>query len=353
MAIRKKHQSRDQRRYTRSSTKRGFVLRKPAHPGRIVAIALAAVATVALALVWGSYLKKQSDAYREALEMGEWTVDPTIAVPHPVPVPELRAMEIYPEGNVGDILIEGKHHGVIMTLTPTEEGLPYTSAVAASAGRPMAPEAVSLADDVARVHKRGLRVICAFRLTCFEAEDPATRTYLQGLEMAMIREYAEAGMDDLLLFGLPTGTKESDYTAVEFLNRLRTLLSDLPEPPSVGVALPLSCFSTDATYTPTDPEGDALAGVPEGTTPLYAGNVTPARILSACDFLAMDLRALTSEEVTATLPHIRYVYVRYSLRLLTDRQTPAATEDALSHGFERIFEMDPSVEKNDTETAAP
>ena len=78
-----------------------------------------------------------------------------------------------------------------------------------------------------------------------------------------------------------------------------------------------------------------------------------ACVLLIIVLVAMDLRDLTSEEVTATLPHIRYVYVRYSLRLLTDRQTPAATEDALSHGFERIFEMDPSVEKNDTETAAP
>ena len=189
MAIRKKHQSRDQRRYTRSSTKRGFVLRKPAHPGRIVAIALAAVATVALALVWGSYLKKQSDAYREALEMGEWTVDPTIAVPHPVPVPELRAMEIYPEGNVGDILIAGNHGGVILPLGRADAPLPYRSDVASEAGLPSAAEAVSLPDDVARVAKRGLNVTCVYTVTCFEETDPALRAYRRGLELALLRDY--------------------------------------------------------------------------------------------------------------------------------------------------------------------
>ena len=55
----------------------------------------------------------------------------------------------------------------------------------------------------------------------------------------------------------------------------------------------------------------------------------------------MDLQDRTADEVSAILPHIRYTYVRYSLRLLVDQRTPAIAENAESHGFERIFEMPP------------
>jgi hypothetical protein len=58
----------------------------------------------------------------------------------------------------------------------------------------------------------------------------------------------------------------------------------------------------------------------------------------------MDLRNKTSEEVAAILPHIRYAYARHSLRLLMDKTDTEAVADALSHGFARIFEMEPRME---------
>ena len=341
MALRKKRESREQRQFVRRSTKKRMVLRRPAHLGKVVAALLIAIAIIALALVWGSHLKAESDAYHEALEMGAWTLDPEIAVPHPVPVPDVRAVAIKPEGNVGDILIRASHEAVIMTLNTADGTLLYQSPLGDAAGRPTAPEAVSLAQDVERVQNRGLRVTCAFTVTCYRATDTATYTYLRGLDLALLREYAEAGMDDLLLFGLPSGDDMQDALTVEFLTDLRKLLSDLPTPPAIGVALPPEAYATDETYIPSDPEGDEAVGIPAGTSPLYAGNITPARVLNVCDYLAMDLRDRTADEVSAILPHIRYTYVRYSLRLLVDQRTPAIAENAESHGFERIFEMPP------------
>jgi hypothetical protein len=55
----------------------------------------------------------------------------------------------------------------------------------------------------------------------------------------------------------------------------------------------------------------------------------------------MDLRHLSSDGIAATLPHIRYAYVRYSLRLLADQNNPTAVEKILFHGFKRVFEMNP------------
>ncbi len=321
MALRKKRESRAQRRYTRSSTKKGTVLRRPAHLGKILCCAAAAVAVVALALVWGSYLKAESDAYHAAAERGEWTLDTGIAsLDPPASVPDGCALAIKPEGNVGDILLTGSHNGVIMTLTSADGLLPYASEIGRTAGLSEAPEAVSLAQDVARVKNRGLRVICAFTVTCLDAEDPAVRAYRRGLELALLREYAAAGMDELLLRGLPAGNDEADRLAMEFLRDLRALLADLPSPPAVGVALSPACFRSGETY---------------------AGNITPARILSACDSIAMDLCAMTADKVSALLPEINYAYVRYSLRLLTDKNTPAIAADAISHGFTRVFEIDP------------
>ena len=66
--------------------------------------------------------------------------------------------------------------------------------------------------------------------------------------------------------------------------------------------------------------------------------MTPARILGACDYLVADLRGIPVESLSDTLSDIRYVYVRYSLRLMVDKNTPAAAKEAISHGFGRVFE---------------
>ena len=329
MAMKPKREARVERHYARSATKKGWVLRKPAHLGRILIAFVAGILVVALALVWGSHLKDEADARAAAAERGEWTLDAETAIPIPVEVPDIRAVAIRPQGNVGDILIAGKHGGVILPLGSAQGELGYLSSVATAAGLSVSAEAVSLPDDVARVQKRGLNVTATFTVTCFTETDPALRAYRRGLELALLREYAAAGMNDMLLVGLPAGDTASDKQTVEFLAELKTLLDDLESPPALGVALDPGCFAVEAAdETET------------GTPPPYAGSLTPARILGACEYIAMDLRAYTEEDLSAILPRIPYVYVRYSLRLLLNDQAPAAVEDALSHGFERIFEME-------------
>ena len=351
MAIRRKRESRDQRRFTRGSTKRGIVLRPPAHPWRIVGAVLGVIAVVVLALVWGSYLKTKSDAFREAQERGEWTLEDDSAPLRSPSVPNLRAVSIKPMGNVGDIIIAGDHGGVIMTLRSGDGTLCYRSDVGERAGLATESDAPILAEDVARVSRRGLHTICAFTVTCFDAPDTATHAYLRGLELALLREYAEAGMNDILLFGLPAGTDGKDADTMTFLSDLQALLADLPTPPAVGVALSVECFTTEEHPIPThseavsssESETSALPPVriPDGKPPHYVGDITPARLLTACEYLVLDLRFLTAEETETVLPHLPYAYTRYSLCLLTEKNSPAIAEEILSHGFERVLEMDP------------
>ncbi len=349
MPIRKRQESREQHRLIRNSTKQRAVLRPPAHLGRIIAIAVAVIAVILLALGCGVYLKARSDAHRQAVEEGNWMLDESVPPYRPVTVPAIRAVAIRPEGNTGDILIGGLHGGVILPLQDADGTLLYESDVATSAHLAMSQAPVDLTADVARVAKRGLNVTCVYQVTCFDTPNSAERTYRRGLDLALLREYAESGMHDLLILGLPAGNDSADRLTVEFLQDLYILLTELPKRPAIGVALPPSAFASDDTATPADPKADELAGLPAGTTQIYGGNITPARILNQCDYLAMDLRGETPEGVASVLPHIRYAYVRYSLRLLLNKETPDAVEDALSHGFERLFEMEPPPTQPDTE----
>ncbi len=312
------------RRYTRHSTKRRHIFRPPAHPGRLIAVILAAVLVIASALVWGNALKRQSDAHRADEENGLWTLPPADTSEVSPASPADRAYEIIPEGNVGDIVLAGKHGGVLFPLRDADGGLYYRSAVAVEAGIPLPEDAPSLADDVARVNRRPLRATGIFHITCFGADDLSVQTYLRGLELALLCEYASSGIDDILLIGLPCGNDADDALAVAFLEELRGLLNTLAEPPAIGAALPLSAFEGEE-----DEDGE----------PLYAGDISPARIARVSDYLALDLRNKPLSQIDVLLPRLSYAYTRHTLHMMVSQYDTAATEDLLSHGFVRVFEM--------------
>jgi hypothetical protein len=170
-----------------------------------------------------------------------------------------------------------------------------------------------------------------YAVTCFSVADTAETTFRRGLDLALLRECAEARPNDILLLGLPAGNDVSDRRAVEFLQELNALLSELPSRPAIGVALPPSAFATRSD------SGDET----DTDTPLYAGTLSPARLLTYCDYLAMDLRAMSAVGVTTLLPNIRYAYTRYSLRLLVNQTDREAVDATLGAGYGRVFEMEP------------
>lgn len=331
MPIRRKRETSEQRRYTRGSMKKRIVLRRPAHLGLLLAILIGALAVIAAALLWGSYLKEKSDAYRDSLQNGEWTVDEETATPYPVDVPSLRARGMWPLDSIGSTLVDSQYGGVILPLNQPSGEVYYSTAVDEAAGKEPLLIGADLASDVAKLKNRGFYVICTYTVTCFEATDVSMRAYLRGLDLARLSAYARAGADDLLLMGLPSGDSAKDAEAVDFLRELNRLLTDTGTRPAIGVALPLSAFSSDETSAADEAE--------EGTTPLYAGNLTPGRMLTACDYLAMDLTAESVQTLETILPRIQYAYVRYSLRLMLDREDEEVTEEALAHGFDRLLEV--------------
>ncbi len=313
------------RRYRRHSTKRRQIFRPPTHPGRLIAIIAAILAVIVLALVWGNALKRQSDAYRADQEAGKWTLppdeDPTgenVAVPH------IRAYEIAPEGNTGDIVIAGKHGGVLLPLRDADGSLHYLSDTANAAGVVFPSDAPSLEDDTARIQRRELHVTGIFHVTCLHEKTLSMQTYLRGLELSLLCEYAASGIDDILLVGLPFGTDEQDALSVAFLKEVKALLHSLESPPTIGVALPLSAFETIS-----DEDGESL----------YAGNISPSRMALVADYSALDLRDKTAEEMDDLLPRLSYIYRRHTLRMMVSQADPTVAEDLISHGFDRVFEM--------------
>ena len=326
----KRKEPRDSQHYARGATKKRSRRKKFIRPWQILVPALSSLLAITLALALGNYLQAKSDAYRENLGEAD-PLSPTETVESiPVPVPDIRAISINPEGNVGDILIEGNHGGVILPLCD-KNGVPfYASKVATAAGMAVSPSAPSLTDDVARISRRELHVTVVYTVTCFSSPDAAVSAYRRGLDLALLRECAEARPGDILLLGLPYGSDAADRQAMEFLSELDALLADLPAAPAIGVSLPPSAFASDSTDKTAD-------------TPLYAGNLSPARILTRCDYIAMDLRSMSAVGVATLLPDIRYAYTRYSLRLLINIDDQVAVSNTLDRGFDRVFEMAPSA----------
>ena len=330
MPFRKRREPRDSQHYARGSTKKRTRSRITVRPWQILVPVLCGLTGIVLALALGNHMQKKSNDYHDELAQNDWLAGETLPESIPVAVPDIRAVRIKPEGNVGDILLAGKHDGVILPLCD-DGGIPlYASKVASAAGMAVSSSAPSLTDDIARVSKRGLNVTVVYTVTCFSSPDTAVAAYRRGLDLALLRECAEARPHDILLLGLPSGSDANDRRAVEFLTELEAMLSDLPAAPAIGVALPPSAFAVQNSTTETNED-----------TPLYAGTLSPARVLAFCDYVAMDLRAVSAVGVSTLLPDIRYAYTRYSLRLLVnvgDRDAVNATLDA---GFERVFEMDP------------
>lgn len=329
MPLRKRKEPRNSQHYARGSTKKRTRHKRFIRPWQILLPLLCGVAGIIAALALGNYLLEKSDAYRDSADKDNWVPEMESVESVTLSVPDIRAIRITPEGNVGDILIEGNHGGVILPLCDSD-GIPlYASKVAKAAGMAVSASAPSLTDDVARISRRELYVTVVYTVTCFSSSDAAVSAYKRGLDLALLRECAEARPNDILLLGLPSGNDTADGRAVEFLTELTALLADLPAAPAIGVALPPSAFASPQSSEET------------ADTPLYAGTLSPARLLSYCDYVAMDLREMSAVGISTLLPDIRYAYARYSLRLLANANDGEALNHILEQGYGRVFEMDP------------
>ncbi len=283
---------------------------------------------VTVALVWGSYLKAKSDALADAQERGEWTLDVDASPVVPLTNPTLVAGYARPGGNIQKTQ-DTTYTGVTIPLGSCDAPLPYTlelpTTLSGDTGISFASGAPALANHVASLKAKGLYVVGVFDVTCFDTADAATRTYRKGLEMTLISLFVKAGVNDILLTGLPVGNDYAETLSTQYLKDIRSLFTAGASTvtPALGVTL-----------SPTAFVGDETA---EDGSPIYAGSLTPGRLLSACDYLVLDVRG-QGAYLDETLQNMQYAYVRYNLRLLMSNNDASLISKTAKHGFTRIWE---------------
>lgn len=319
-----------------SSTRRTKALRTPRRPALILTVVGISLVTVIAALIWGSALKRQSDAYHAASEADAWTVGEPDIPPLPVTVPDIRAKGIAPRGSVSGLTGDGYNAAVIILSADAEGRFPYVTPLAVSQGIPTAEDAPTLTEEVQRMKHAGLYVSCVFCVTCLDASvlsDPALAALRRGTELAILTDVAACGVDDLLLVGLPYGDDTSDARTVGFLRDFKSALGQLTHQPAVGVALLPDGFTVRNDADSTDNAAKEPSSVSDKDGTIYAGSLTPGRMLTVCDYLALDLREAVFADASVGLKAFRYAYNRFSLRLLVS--DPSLCKAAEAHGMTR------------------
>ena len=293
------------RRYSAGATRRSRLRVSRNVRRRAVVTVAVCLAVVAVALIWGSALKRRSDAYHAGLEADAWTAS-TQAALRQITVPDFRGGAISPGGELPGLPADAS--GAVVTLSENPDGqLGYAFPTA------------------------GLRVLGIFRVQCLDdvyRADPAAAILRRGVELSLLTSAARAGIDELLLLGIPCGNDDADTRALDFLRELKQLLADSGT--ALGVALPADAFVRAEGETVPDAfaQDSTGAGIVQ-----YTGWRTPGRMLSVCDYLALDLRTADSDSAGELLRGFRFTYARYALRLLVADAAVSETADA--HGMRR------------------
>lgn len=317
------------RRYAASATRRRRLRISRDTWRRILLCLLTAAFVIAVALMWGTVLKRRSDRHHSALVNDLWTVGnerPLVRVD----VPDFRGGTILSDGSVSDIPTDS--NGVAIFLSENAEGMyNYVSQTTSAAGLAVVGGAPTLSSEVDRLHRAGLRVLGIFEVQCLNSlylADPTAAVLRRGIEQSLLAAASQAGIDEILLTGIPCGNTSEDTRAVAFLSEVRQLLADSGT--ALGVALPTEVFVREEGET--TPNLYAQDATEEGISQ-YTGWLTPGRMLSVCDYLTVDLRESSARDAEEILRGFRFAYVRYSLRLLVSDADTSSYADA--HGMRR------------------
>ncbi len=218
--------------------------------------------------------------------------------------------------------IQAKHYklntslpaGTALSVTVrAEDGtLQWHSATDKALGQP-AQSSTDLAGKVAALHQNGSYLSACFAVTSQKEENRGVREIYESYEIALLRELADAGVDEIVLTDLDV-TEQTVEEVQDFLYRIKTAIGTAP----LGVALPYSTVSRT-----------------------QSGVYLAAAVRSVCDFLLLDLRtdriganpdgdAYTPDEI---FDLCQYDIHRFSMRLLLDKDTAYLCERAEERGI--------------------
>ena len=188
--------------------------------------------------------------------------------------------------------------------------LGFVSSTAIDAGIAQNSSNISLADEMLYVHNLGGYACAYIYSTAFDCEDKYLREIYKAYELALIREAAECGVDDILIVGLDVNA--DNIAEIEKYVSDAAVAAD-KAPLGVLASREIVLKANDGVY--------------------FA-----SRILAVCDYLALDLRELDVNEMTSTIDpdgnsgadaivaEFEYYIEAYRMRLVFSRENAKLCE---------------------------
>lgn len=300
------------RRRNKYSRRTSVSLRKK----KIITIIILALVSVALlfgvAVGVGAYLRRRAESYapKEEYEFED----------NAPPASEGARAVRAPAFTYGDYLygfIQKGYTDLSLSLGRAES-ITFDSSVAQSMVGVTCGD-IKLEEYSSLIHKYEGRACGYFVSSAFDCEDENLRRLKKAYEIAILSEAAKSGIDDIMILGI-TVTEENSDEVAGYLSELEAAAGDC----SIGIAI------NTGTLLLTENE-------------IYIA----ARLKSACDFVALDLRSLDfsdageSDGVAPTnlaqyLDEIKYYLSSYSLRLVFSKSNEKFFDEAIDLGFSNV-----------------
>ncbi len=300
------------RRKNRYSRRTSVSLRKKRMILTVVLVVLSVAALFGIAVGLGAYLRHKAESYapREEYEFED-------NVP---PASDGAWAVCAPSFTYGDYLYGFFQRGYteLSLSLGTAENPTFASNVAQSMAG-VACGDIKLEEYSSLIHKYEGKACGYFLSSAFECEDENLRRVRKAYEIALLSEAAKGGIDDILILGINL-TEENSGEVAKYLSELNAAAGDC----SVGIAI------NTGTLLLTENE-------------IYIA----ARLRSACDFVALDLRYLdfsdadgsgsgTPENLAQYLDNVKYYLSSYALRLVFSDANEKLFDEAMELGFSNL-----------------
>lgn len=288
---------------------------------RILVVAVSAVIIFALSLMLGNYLRAQVAAIPprgdmpDALLSGQLPADTSDASEVSIMASNLPLGKLADAAAIDTVVEEltlGSREAVSLCLRDAAGEVHFRSTVAQGLTG-QAPAGLDLTLLLPALRDAGIYTSAVFAVTSFAESDSVARELQRAFEISLAAEIGTAGVDELLLTGLPvTVDTLDDITAY-----ISEVAAQLPEDVQLAVAVP--------------PE------LVEGAS----GTVLSKQLSQHADTIALDLRGLTPDEgktypeaVSAIFADASLYFSKYNMRVLLPD-----TDDATFTELRQVLEL--------------
>ena len=263
-----------------------------------IIVAVCAACTLTVTVIVGNLLGLWLDEDTLRALREEQTTSPTVDAPSPDARKPVRA-NAFSFGESTDPLWENPQVSVL--INAPDGTLLYSSPVATHLGYPTVGKH-TLSNGFDELSAAASHVSGVFYPRAYLQESADLRYAETAREAALLREFLEAGGNEIVLMGLPWDSETVERTTLlEYVSDLRAILSETP----IGVAIPLS-----------------VAGNGKNWKLL-------TRIEEVSDFCLLDLcEADDSRSPEEWLSEYRYFEAQYRMRLLLGAWQTAIIEAA-------------------------